>query len=108
MGGSFGTALATNTLQSQIARHYEGIGNIQNYLHVSIFLHHIKEKLSLLYTPILADKKSKILLLKVQTLMSGSYSFQDTYRHAGYLGIFGLSFLIILFINPSTSNGRGN
>ena len=112
MGGSFGTALATNTLQSQIARHYEGIGDLQNYFHVTTYLNHIKNKLSILFPSELAQLKAKILLLKVQTLMSGSFAFQDTYRHAGYFGIFGLSFLIILFIkkgnSPSTSDGRGD
>ena len=98
MGGSFGTALATNTLQSKIAEHYEGISTMQNYFHISIYLHRIKQKLSILMTEPLAEIKSKILLLKVQTLMSGSYAFQDTFRHAGYFGIFGLSFLILLFI----------
>ena len=106
MGGSFGTALATNTLQSKLAEHYEGISTVQNYFHISIYLHRIKEKLSILMTEPLAEIKSKILLLKVQTLMSGSYAFQDTFRHAGYFGIFGLSFLILLFIPIKNNSSK--
>ncbi len=98
MGGSFGTAIATNTLQSKISLHYEGIGDLQNFNHVYFYLSLAKKKLSMLMNPQLAEIKSKILLGKVQTLMSASYSFQDTFRHAGYFGVLGLSFLIFLFL----------
>ncbi len=98
MGGSFGTALATNTLKSKIAFHYEGIGDLQNYNYVMIYLNKWKEKLSYLMNNNLAEIKSKILLQKVQSLMSASFSFEDTFRHAGYFGILGLSFLILLYI----------
>ena len=98
MGGSFGTAIATNTLQSKIALHYEGIFTMQNYLHVSSYLSNIKSGLSSFMPEQLAFIKSKILLGKVQSLMSGSYAFQDAFRHSGYIGMFGLSFLILLFL----------
>ncbi len=98
MGGSFGTAIATNTLQSKIALHYEGISSMQNYQYVSHYLNIARDKLSTIMNFNLAEIKSKILLAKVQTLMSSSYSFQDTFRHSGYFGILGLSFLIFLFI----------
>ncbi len=98
MGGSFGTAIATNTLQSKIAHHYEFIGNLQNFKHLIIYLNSIKNKLATIMPENLAYVKSKILIYKVQTLMSASYSFQDTFRHAGYFGILGLSFLTLLFI----------
>jgi DHA2 family multidrug resistance protein len=101
MGGSFGTAIATNTLQSQLARHYEDISSLQNYQHVTTYLTNIKRYLSLIMNPNLADIKSKILLGKVQSLMSGSYAFQDTFLHAGIFGIIGLSFLLFLFIKKT-------
>ena len=104
IGGSFGTALATNTLQAKIALHYEGISDLQNYLYVNNYLTHIKNKLLILMDEGMAEIKAKILLLKVQTLMSGSFAFQDTFRHAGYFGIFGLSFLILLFIPLKRKN----
>ncbi len=106
MGGSFGTAIATNTLQSKIALHYEGIGSLQNYLFVKNYLNKIDNKLSILMNPDLASIKAKILLGKVQTLMSGSYAFQDTFRHSGYFGILGLSFLIFLFIFKEKTHNK--
>ena len=99
MGGSFGTAIATNTLQSKIAFHYEGIGDMQNYLYLNYYLSLAKEKLHQVMPENLAEIKAKILLAKVQTLMSSSYAFQDTFRHAGYWGIVGLTLLIFLFIS---------
>jgi DHA2 family multidrug resistance protein len=98
MGGSFGTAIATNTLQSKIALHQEGIASLQNYKHINHYLKLTKEQLSVFMNSDLAEIKAKILLGKIQYLISGSYAFQDTFRHSGYFGIIGLSFLIFLFI----------
>ena len=97
MGGSFGTAIATNTLQSKIALHYEGISDQQNFLYVSHYLNIAKERLTAFMPEKLSAVKVKLLLIKVQSLMSSSYAFQDSYRHAGYFGVFGLLFIIFLF-----------
>jgi len=99
MGGSFGTAIATNTLQSKINFHYDEISAIQNYSYVNNYLNTAKLFLSQTMNEQLAAIKSYALLGKVQYLMSASHAFQDTFRHAGYFGIVGLSFLIFLFVN---------
>jgi len=97
MGGSFGTAIATNTLQSSIAKHYEGISDMQNSVHLYNYLGSQTAILSDVMPLDTAKSSLYILFGKVQFLMSSSHAFQDTFRYAGYYGIFGLSFIILLF-----------
>jgi len=98
MGGSFGTAIATNTLQSKIAFHYDEISAIQNFSYLKKYVTSVADKLELFMSPDIALLKAKALIYYVQNLMSLSHSFQDVFRHAGYYGMFGLSFLIFFFI----------
>ncbi|MGA1845927.1 DHA2 family efflux MFS transporter permease subunit [Deferribacter abyssi] len=104
MGGSFGTAIATNTLQSKISFHYDEISAIQNYSYISNYLYNAKTYLSQIMLEQTAELKSYALFGKVQYLMSASHAFQDTFRHAGYFGIFGLFFLVFLFMPSKNKN----
>ena len=97
MGGSFGTAIATNTLQSKISLHYEGISNLQNFLYVNQYVITAKDRLSHFMPKGFAKIKTEILLGKVQSLMGTSYAFQDAFRHSGYFGMLGMSFILLLF-----------
>jgi DHA2 family multidrug resistance protein len=98
MGGSFGTAIATNTLQSRIKFHYDEISAIQNTSALQIYIDNAVNYLSTTMPENIAELKTKILLGKVQGLMATSHAFQDVFRHAGYYGLFGLSFLIFIYI----------
>ncbi|UOD35789.1 DHA2 family efflux MFS transporter permease subunit [Deferribacteraceae bacterium V6Fe1] len=99
MGGSFGTAIATNTLQSKFNFHFEEIGNIQNKSHTYYYFTTLKEQLSGLLSPDIIDLKIGVLLGKAMSVQALSHAFQDVFRHAGYFGIFGLSFLTFVFIH---------
>ncbi|MDK2791456.1 MAG: transporter, family, multidrug resistance protein [Deferribacteres bacterium] len=99
MGGSFGTAIATNTLQSKYSFHFEEIGNIQNHSNVYHYVGTLKEQLSNLLPSNILDVKIAALLGKAVSVQSLSHAFQDVFRHAGYFGIFGLSFLTFVFIH---------
>jgi DHA2 family multidrug resistance protein len=98
MGGSFGTAIATNTLQKKASFHYDEISAIQNNSYLQLYLDKAKIYMSNLMPPEISEIKSKILIGKVQQLMSTSHAFQDVFRHAGYFGLFGLSFLTFVFL----------
>ncbi|MCB4203851.1 DHA2 family efflux MFS transporter permease subunit [Deferribacterales bacterium Es71-Z0220] len=99
MGGSFGTAIATNTLQSKYNLHFEEIGNMQNQSHVYYYFTTLKEQLSGLLSPDVIDLKMGVLLGKAMSVQALSNAFQDVFSHAGYFGIFGLSFLTFVFIH---------
>ncbi len=96
IGGSFGTALATNKLQKSIAFHYDEICALQ-----SQDLYYIKQYIAKWYfytskyfSPEIALKKSKALLgfaIKIQAM---SYAFEDTFRESGIYAIIGCMFLI--------------
>lgn len=97
MGGSFGTAIATNTLQSRFNCHYEEISTMQNNTHVYHYIKNVGDYLTKIFPPQIAEIKAGALIAKAQSTMALSHSFQDVFRHAGYFGIFGLSFLIAIF-----------
>ncbi|WP_273266752.1 DHA2 family efflux MFS transporter permease subunit [Flexistipes sinusarabici] len=99
MGGAFGTAIATNTLQSKTAMHYEGIISIQNFDYVRMYLNSVSEKFSAYMPERMAELRSEALLAKLQQLMGLNEAFQDVFLHAGFFGIFGLSFLILIFLH---------
>ncbi|MCX8083652.1 MAG: DHA2 family efflux MFS transporter permease subunit [Calditerrivibrio sp.] len=98
MGGSFGTAIATNTLQSKFNYHFEEISLMQNNQHIYNYIATVKKYLENIFPSSIAEIKAGLLIAKTQTTMALSHAFQDVFRHAGYFGIFGLSFLIFIFI----------
>ncbi len=97
-GASFGTAVATNTLQSNAALHYELIGIQQNYAYLNNWLNGIANLLSPVMNHFQAVLKAHILFGKIKELFALSFSFQHSFLYAGYWGIFGLSFLILIAI----------
>ena len=108
MGGSFGTAIATNTLQKRIFYHYDEISAIQDTSYLQLYLTKIQLAMSNFMSAETAEIKSKILLSKVQQLMATSHAFQDVFRHAGYYGMFGLSFLTFVFLKDCKKNNSKN
>ncbi len=98
VGGSFGTAIATNELLKNQAEHFEGIVSMQNYSYLSIFLEKLKTFGQMFIPESILDAKMKALFYFVETLHSYSYSFQDTFFIAGLFGIIGsIPIFIYLF-----------
>ena len=98
LGGSLGTALATNTLEMRHAVHYEGIADMQNYGYVQNFINTTADKVSSIMTCDAARAHSHIFLGEIQSVQSTSFAFQDTFRHTAYYGALGSLFLVLLFV----------
>ncbi|RMD47199.1 MAG: DHA2 family efflux MFS transporter permease subunit, partial [Aquificota bacterium] len=107
VGGSFGTAIATNELYKNTYKHFEGITSMQNYSYVSYFLEKIKGTFGLFTTPDILDKKAKALIYNVQQLHSFSFSFQDTFFVAGLFGLLGALPVLFYFLTNVFSDKRG-
>nr|BAU79821.1 putative major facilitator family transporter [uncultured Aquificaceae bacterium] len=98
VGGSFGTAIATNDLYKHQWEHFEGINGIQNNTYIQMFLDRIKDSLISLPEG-LQELKSKALLYSVEYLQSLNFSFQDTLFIAGLFGLLGSLPVIYMMIN---------
>ena len=99
VGGSFGTAIATNELYKNTYKHFEGINSMQDYNYVSYFFQKLKSFFSLYISPDILDKKVKALIYKVQELHSFSFAFQDTFFIAGLFGLLGAVPVLFLFFS---------
>ncbi len=98
IGGSFGTAIATNDLYKYTYQHFDGITITQNYSYVELFL----QKLKTIFTylePSKAAFLAKAVVYKVQNLYAFNWAVQDTFFVAGLFGLIGASPLLILLID---------
>ncbi len=98
VGGSFGTAIATNELYKNQASHFEGINSLQNYEYITDFLQKLKAMFQNFIPPDILEAKVKALIYAVQNLHSFSWSFQDTFFIAGIFGMLGALPVIYLFM----------
>ena len=101
VGGSFGTALATNHLEYYTNKNFLRINELQNYEVVKSFL---QEKLFLankFFPTELAEKKVQALLYKAQYIQALSWGFQNTFKAVALWGILGFLFLLALFLYRS-------
>jgi DHA2 family multidrug resistance protein len=101
VGGSFGTALATNHLEYYTNKNFLRINELQNYEVVKSFL---QEKLFLankFFPTELAEKKVQALLYKAQYIQALSWGFQNTFKAVALWGTLGFLFLIALFLYRS-------
>ncbi|TYP00003.1 DHA2 family multidrug resistance protein [Geothermobacter ehrlichii] len=95
VGGSLGTAIATNTLEKSAAVHYEGIGVMQNVIHLQNRLPELAGRIGA--DAATAEVKAQLLLTGLQRLYATSYAFQDTFRHGFIFALLGSSFLAAIF-----------
>ncbi|MBK3331719.1 DHA2 family efflux MFS transporter permease subunit [Persephonella atlantica] len=98
IGGSFGTAIATNDLYRFGYEHFEGINNTQSLTYVM----QMKEKFIHIFSQFTflekAEKLANALIYKMQYLYSMNWSFQDTFFVAGLYGLLGsLPVLILIY-----------
>ena len=98
VGGSLGTAIATNTLEKSQAIHFDGIGIMQNYDYVHRYVNVAAMRLSALFPAKAAAEKAHIFFGKVQGLHALSFAFQDTFRHCFIFAALGSIFLILILL----------
>jgi len=98
VGGSFGTAIATNHLEYYKNENFLRLTEIQNY-HVA---HEFLEKGTVIaqkfFPEALAEKKIRALLYKAQYLQALSWSFQATFKAVAFWGLIGIFFLFAFFL----------
>ncbi len=97
VGGSFGTALATNTLEKRTAFHFQEVTALENLTYIKLFLARGVKGLERFFPQGLSEAKAKALFYKLQTLQALSCAFQDTFRHTFYYALLGGLFLVALF-----------
>jgi len=98
LGGSFGTAIATNHLERHTNEYFLRINELQNWGYVKQFVYSKIFILEKFFPFEVSLKKSKALLYHVQYLQALSWSFQETFRSIGFWVIIGGIFLTILLI----------
>jgi len=92
VGGSFGTALATNNMEFFKALNFDRMNEVQNAEYIRFYLEEVQKLLGV----------SKKLIVEIfrnfELFISYNYGFYNTFMHAAYWGILGSFFVILLFI----------
>jgi DHA2 family multidrug resistance protein len=98
IGGSFGTAIATNDLYRYSYEHFDGINNMQNISFVQLKINEFTQMFNQIFNIQKAEELSKAIIYKAQSLYSMNWSFQDTFFIAGVFGLIGsIPMLILIF-----------
>lgn len=105
VGGSFGTALATNTLQKNIAFHYDEICAMQSrdLYYVQSFVNRWYHLISNFFPPETALKKAKALLGYATQVQAMSHAFQSTFKETSIFALIGCLFLALYFAEKKTN-----
>ncbi len=103
IGGSFGTAIATNNLYKFSYEQFDGINNMQDPSYIEMFKYKLETLLSLNVDKIRADKMADALIYKIQYLYAFNWAVQDTFFVAGLFGILG-AMPILLFLFTDIKN----
>jgi len=98
LGGSLGTAIATNHLEKSQAMHFQNIALLQNNAYITQWLDQRAADLSRYFSPDMAMTKARILLGTAQGVQARSFAFQDTFRHCFIFAVIGTFFLTLLLI----------
>jgi DHA2 family multidrug resistance protein len=99
LGGSLGTAIATNHLEKSQALHFENIGLLQNHAYINQWLAQRAVELERYFPPGLAETKARILLGTAQGLQARSFAFQDAFRNGFIFAVIGTFFLALLILD---------
>ena len=99
LGGSLGTAIATNHLEKSQATHFENIALLQNPGYINQWLDQKAADLGMYFPEGLADIKARILLGTAQGIQARSLAFQDTFRHCFIFAVVGIIFLSLLILD---------
>jgi len=98
VGGSFGTALATNNLEFFKALNFDRMVELQNFEYVENFLRSVKELLGI---PLEVVKE---IFRKYELFMSYNFGFYNTFLNAAYWALIGTVFVILLFKRSKDEN----
>ncbi len=92
VGGSFGTALATNNLEYYKNLNFLHMEELQNYTNIDNYLKTLQSfgGLSL--------ERAKALFLNYETFMSYNYGFGSVFTSAAYWAAIGSIFVVLLFV----------
>ncbi len=99
LGGSIGTAIATNTLEMQQAVHFEGIGYVQDPGAARAFLEEAAFHMRPYMDAGLAEARARGLLAWGQGMHALSSAFQDTFRDSFVYAAMGSIFLLLLLLH---------
>ena len=94
VGGSFGTAIATNNLEFFKNDMFHKITENQNYLYVNNFLENLGFNFNL----------SKVIFGNYEKLMATNYGFSNVFVNAGLFGLMGSVFVFLLFWKNKKEN----
>jgi DHA2 family multidrug resistance protein len=97
VGGSFGTALATNNMEYFKNLNFLRMEELQNISYVQNYLFNMKDYLGT------SIEQIKAIFMNYETFMSYNYGFYNTFMHAGYWGVFGSIFVMLLFVKQKKS-----
>ncbi len=100
VGGSFGTALATNNMEYFKNMHFLRMNELQNSEYLGYFLHSLQKFLGASWEQVRA------LFGGYEEFMSFNYGFYNTFIHAGYWGLFGTIFVVLLFVKNEAKETR--
>ncbi|MEO1923794.1 MAG: MFS transporter, partial [Nautiliaceae bacterium] len=93
IGGSFGTAIATNNLVFYKNKEFDGMVTLQNYELLDELLENLKHSFGVI---------AKIIFRNVEELMSFNYGFKYVWLNAAFWGFVGSFFVfMLLFIRRS-------
>ncbi len=98
LGGSFGTAIATNHLEKSTNKNFLRLTELQNWYYVKHFIYSKVYLIKKFFSPEIAIKKAKALLYYAQYIQALSWGFQETFRAIGFWVLVGGIFLIGLII----------
>ena len=87
VGGSFGTAIATNNLEFFKNEMFLRMNENQDYLFVKNFLDNLP----------FSEDISKVFFGNYETLMATNYGFYNVFLNAGLFGLIGSIFVFLLF-----------
>ena len=88
IGGSFGTAIATNNLVYFSNKEFDGMVTLQNFHIVNDFINSFANKFNFLI--------AKEIFKKVEEFMSYDYGFKYVWLDAGFWGLVGVIFVFML------------
>jgi DHA2 family multidrug resistance protein len=91
VGGSFGTALATNNMEYFKNLHFDRITELQNVEFVADFLAYLQRLLGA------ARELVEALFYRYELFMGYNYGFYNTFIHAAYWALLGSVFVLTLF-----------
>jgi len=107
LGGSFGTAIATNHLERHTNEYFLRINELQNWTYVKQFIYSKVFIIEKFFPFEVSIKKSKALLYHAQYIQALSWGFQETFRSISFWVIIGgifLTFLLIINLKPYFKN----